>query len=107
LALLYVSGRMIELVGIVHACLSVPAGFHKLVVLLVIAACWCLGPLVMHIAKLFPKNDCSSFDAYGRILSGTLRPGDEVRGGPRCPAYYGVQHTHARMHARMHSVMVN
>lgn len=37
------------------------------------------GPLVLHIAKLFPKNDCSSFDAYGRILSGTLRPGDEVR----------------------------
>lgn len=39
----------------------------------------CSGPLVLHIAKLFPKNDCSSFDAYGRILSGTLRPGDEVR----------------------------
>jgi hypothetical protein len=37
------------------------------------------GPLVMHIAKLFPKNDASSFDAFGRILSGTLRPGDEVR----------------------------
>ncbi|KAF6263582.1 elongation factor EF-Tu-like protein [Scenedesmus sp. NREL 46B-D3] len=37
------------------------------------------GPLVMHVAKLFPKNDASSFDAYGRIFSGTLRPGDEVR----------------------------
>mmetsp|Transcript_32249 Transcript_32249/g.84013 ORF Transcript_32249/g.84013 Transcript_32249/m.84013 type:complete len:1110 (+) Transcript_32249:169-3498(+) len=37
------------------------------------------GPLVMHIAKLFPKQDCSSFDAYGRIISGTLRPGDQVR----------------------------
>eukprot|EP00878_Enallax_costatus_P008789 GHUV01009187.1.p1 GENE.GHUV01009187.1~~GHUV01009187.1.p1 ORF type:complete len:741 (+),score=244.40 GHUV01009187.1:354-2576(+) len=37
------------------------------------------GPLIMHVAKLFPKNDCSSFDAYGRIFSGTLRPGDEVR----------------------------
>eukprot|EP00983_Pelagomonas_calceolata_P120858 1160744-Pelagomonas_calceolata.AAC.10 len=36
------------------------------------------GPLVMHIAKLFPKQDCSSFDAYGRIISGTLRPGDQV-----------------------------
>jgi hypothetical protein len=40
----------------------------------------CAGPLVLHVAKLFPKNDASSFDAYGRIFSGTLRPGDEVRG---------------------------
>lgn len=40
----------------------------------------CAGPLVVHVAKLFPKNDASSFDAYGRIFSGTLRPGDEVRG---------------------------
>jgi hypothetical protein len=40
--------------------------------------------LVIHVAKLFPKNDCSSFDAYGRIFSGTLRPGDEVRRGGGC-----------------------
>jgi U5 small nuclear ribonucleoprotein component len=33
----------------------------------------------MQIAKLFPKQDCSTFDAYGRIISGTLRPGDQVR----------------------------
>jgi hypothetical protein len=33
----------------------------------------------MHIAKLFPKQDCSQFDAYGRIISGTLRPGDQAR----------------------------
>jgi translation elongation factor EF-G len=49
------------------------------------------GPLVLHVAKLFPKNDASSFDAYGRIFSGTLRPGDEVRGGSNqastCVAY--------------------
>lgn len=40
---------------------------------------------MLHVAKLFPKNDASSFDAYGRIFSGTLRPGDEVRdwGGGR------------------------
>jgi U5 small nuclear ribonucleoprotein component len=37
------------------------------------------GPLVLHIAKLFPRSDCSKFDAYGRIISGTLRPGDKVR----------------------------
>lgn len=38
------------------------------------------GPLVLHIAKLFPKQDCSRFDAFGRIVSGVLRPGDKVRG---------------------------
>ncbi|KAK9845164.1 hypothetical protein WJX84_001482, partial [Apatococcus fuscideae] len=37
------------------------------------------GPLVIHIAKLFPKRDCSSFDAFGRIFSGTVTPGDRVR----------------------------
>eukprot|EP00803_Ostreobium_quekettii_P004098 evm.model.scf_112.9 EVM.evm.TU.scf_112.9 scf_112:71072-79156(+) len=37
------------------------------------------GPLVVHIAKLFPRNDCSKFDAFGRIFSGTLRTGDKVR----------------------------
>mmetsp|Transcript_18570 Transcript_18570/g.39863 ORF Transcript_18570/g.39863 Transcript_18570/m.39863 type:complete len:988 (-) Transcript_18570:519-3482(-) len=43
------------------------------------AACNPRGPLVIHIAKLFPKSDCSKFDAYGRIMSGTLRPGDRVK----------------------------
>lgn len=37
------------------------------------------GPLVMHITKLFPKQDCSRFDAFGRIVSGTLRVGDRVK----------------------------
>lgn len=37
------------------------------------------GPLVIHICKLFPKADASAFDAYGRILSGTVKPGDSVR----------------------------
>uniref|UniRef100_A0A061R8M5 SNU114 homolog n=1 Tax=Tetraselmis sp. GSL018 TaxID=582737 RepID=A0A061R8M5_9CHLO len=37
------------------------------------------GPLAIHVAKLFPKPDCSKFDAFGRILSGTLRPGQKVR----------------------------
>ena len=37
------------------------------------------GPLVVHIAKLFPRQDCSQFDAFGRIFSGTIRPGDKVR----------------------------
>lgn len=42
-------------------------------------ACNPRGPLVFHVAKLFPRQDCSKFDAYGRIISGTIRPGDRVR----------------------------
>mmetsp|Transcript_20010 Transcript_20010/g.60453 ORF Transcript_20010/g.60453 Transcript_20010/m.60453 type:complete len:985 (+) Transcript_20010:276-3230(+) len=42
-------------------------------------ACNPAGPLVVHIAKLFPKTDASAFDAFGRILSGTVKPGDKVR----------------------------
>lgn len=37
------------------------------------------GPLVIHICKLFPKADTSRFDAFGRIYSGTVKPGDRVR----------------------------
>lgn len=40
------------------------------------------GPLVVHIAKLFPKTDASGFDAFGRVLSGTIRPGDRVSRAP-------------------------
>jgi hypothetical protein len=43
-------------------------------------ACNPRGPLVIYICKLFPKNDCSRFDAFGRILSGTVKPGDKVGG---------------------------
>jgi hypothetical protein len=39
------------------------------------------GPLVFHVAKLFPKQDGRAFDALGRIISGTLRPGDRVSRG--------------------------
>ena len=34
------------------------------------------GPLVLHVAKLFPRQDGSKFDAFGRIMSGTLRTGE-------------------------------
>lgn len=37
------------------------------------------GPLMVQIAKLFPKQDCTAFDAFGRILSGVVKPGDRVR----------------------------
>jgi 116 kDa U5 small nuclear ribonucleoprotein component len=34
---------------------------------------------MVYISKLFPKPDCSSFDAFGRVFSGTVKPGDKVR----------------------------
>ena len=41
-------------------------------------SCNSKGPLLIHIAKLFPKPDVSSFDAFGRIFSGTVKPGDKA-----------------------------
>lgn len=37
------------------------------------------GPLLVHIAKLYPKQDCTTFDAFGRVFSGTVKAGDRVR----------------------------
>ncbi|KAJ3376061.1 U5 small nuclear ribonucleoprotein component [Allomyces arbusculus] len=37
------------------------------------------APLVIHVAKLFPRDDASTFDAFGRIVSGTVRKGQAVR----------------------------
>ena len=42
-------------------------------------ACDASGPLQVMISKLYPKNDCSSFDALGRVMSGTLKKGQKVR----------------------------
>ncbi|KAL4855038.1 U5 small nuclear ribonucleoprotein component CLO [Chlorella vulgaris] len=42
-------------------------------------ACNPRGPLVIYVCKLFPKKDCSGFDAFGRVMSGTVKPGDKVR----------------------------
>jgi len=36
------------------------------------------GPLMMQIVKLYHKPDCASFDAFGRIVSGTVKVGDTV-----------------------------
>lgn len=36
-------------------------------------------PLLMNVVKLYHKPDCSSFDAFARILSGSLKPGDTVK----------------------------
>jgi len=42
-------------------------------------ACDSSGPLVIHVAKLYAESDGQSFSAFGRIYSGTVRPGDRVK----------------------------
>ena len=37
------------------------------------------GPLVVHVTKLFSTADGASFRAFGRVMSGTARPGQKVR----------------------------
>ena len=37
------------------------------------------GPLVIHVTKLFNSTDASQFHAFGRIMSGTVRAGQQVR----------------------------
>ncbi|KAG0160381.1 hypothetical protein PDIDSM_7908 [Penicillium digitatum] len=37
------------------------------------------GPLVIHVTKLFSSTDAGSFYSFGRIMSGTARPGQQVR----------------------------
>lgn len=41
-------------------------------------ACDSSGPLVIHVAKLYAESDGQSFSAFGRIYSGTVRPGELV-----------------------------
>ncbi|PKS12786.1 hypothetical protein jhhlp_000997 [Lomentospora prolificans] len=43
------------------------------------AACDQDGPLVVHISKLFNTADAKRFYSFGRVLSGTARPGSQVR----------------------------
>ncbi|KAH0544199.1 hypothetical protein FGG08_001644 [Glutinoglossum americanum] len=37
------------------------------------------GPLVVHVSKLFNTSDASGFYSFGRVMSGTVRPGQQVR----------------------------
>lgn len=37
------------------------------------------GPLMLHIVKLYNSTDVESFEAFGRILSGTISQGQQVR----------------------------
>lgn len=34
------------------------------------------GPLVIHVAKLYAESDGQSFTAFGRVYSGTVKPGE-------------------------------
>lgn len=43
------------------------------------ASCDPDGPLVIHATKLFSSTDAASFHTFGRIMSGTVRPGQQVR----------------------------
>ncbi|CAM6091167.1 unnamed protein product [Calypogeia fissa] len=36
------------------------------------------GPLMVNVTKLYPKADCSVFDSFGRVLSGTIYTGQSV-----------------------------
>ncbi len=44
-----------------------------------IAECNQDGPLVVQISKLFNTSDAAGFNAFGRVLSGTAKPGQQVR----------------------------
>lgn len=37
------------------------------------------GPLVIHVTKLFNSQDATTFNSFGRVLSGTARPNQPVR----------------------------
>lgn len=37
------------------------------------------GPLVVHVSKLFNTSDAKGFLSFGRVMSGTVRPGSQVR----------------------------
>ncbi|CAI8001672.1 116 kDa U5 small nuclear ribonucleoprotein component, partial [Geodia barretti] len=37
------------------------------------------GPLMLHVTKLFPNQDLTMFHAFGRVISGTLYAGQQVR----------------------------
>jgi U5 small nuclear ribonucleoprotein component len=43
------------------------------------ASCNPDGPLVIHTTKLYSSTDAASFHTFGRIMSGTVQPGQQVR----------------------------
>ncbi|RKP24578.1 P-loop containing nucleoside triphosphate hydrolase protein, partial [Syncephalis pseudoplumigaleata] len=45
---------------------------------LAMKGCDAQGPLMVQVAKLYVRDDASGFDAFGRVLSGTLQTGQRV-----------------------------
>ena len=43
------------------------------------AQCDSYGPVMVNVTKLYPKSDCSVFDAFGRVYSGKIQTGQTVR----------------------------
>jgi U5 small nuclear ribonucleoprotein component len=37
------------------------------------------GPLMLHIIKLYNSTDVESFGVFGRVLSGTITQGQQIR----------------------------
>lgn len=37
------------------------------------------GPLMVNVTKLYPKSDCSAFDAFARVFSGQISTGQSVK----------------------------
>ena len=35
--------------------------------------------LMVNVTKMYHQPDCESFDAFGRVLSGTLKVGQEIK----------------------------
>ena len=42
-------------------------------------ACDASGPLMINVTKLYHTPDCTSFNALGRVMSGTVKAGDTVK----------------------------
>lgn len=37
------------------------------------------GPVVVHVTKLFPTEDGQEFQAFGRVMSGTVKVGMQLK----------------------------
>ena len=42
-------------------------------------ACDADAMLMVNVTKMYHQPDCESFDAFGRVLSGTLKVGQEIK----------------------------
>ena len=42
-------------------------------------ACDADAMLMVNVTKMYHQADCESFDAFGRVLSGTLKVGQEIK----------------------------